>query len=226
MTINNKHAFKVLETPPQKEPVDYNKIYIGICSNNLLLQLGNITQLTKDEAKKTIYWGVRALPLMFNAFLNKDLPTMDANTILNGLYDITLLIEHLISRLTPNQLITIFPIKKQYDGSKYEVKDYYTTMEELNRIGMDTAIGSNTVELMFDYQNDYICKFTITKMLIASAIRRLEGKMGIMEEFMESKGVPHYQLMTDSDGKKFIYDPQNHTTYKVSKPRPRYLRVV
>ncbi len=225
MTINNKHAFKVLTTPPQKESVDYNKIYMRICYNHILLQLKHNNQVTKDEIKRTIYWGVRGLPLMFNALSNKEPSIIDNNTI-NGLYDKILLIEDLISKLTPNELITIFPIEKQYDGSKYEVKDYYSTMEELNKIGMDTPIGDNTIELMFDYQNHYIHEFAITKMLILSALRRLQGKQGIAEEFIESKGIPCYKLMTDSSGKKFIYDPQNHTTYKVSKPRPRYLRVV
>jgi hypothetical protein len=46
------------------------------------------------------------------------------------------------------------------------------------------------------------------------------------EEYFGPLGVGMYKMMTDEDGKQFLYDPDKQTTYPVTKPRPRYLRVI
>ncbi len=224
-TINN-YAFTVLE--PSAKQVEYDKIYAKMFLNHFWGQLGNITQLTKDQTKKAIYWGVRGLPLLFNEGLKKDLSNIAKNNILDGLIATTRIIEELIAKLTPNELITIFPIEKCYNSNKYEVKDYYTTIGVLNKIGMDRVIGDNVTALMRDYINDYFCNFIITKICILSALSHIQGKKIIMEKLSKKNGIPCYEFIDCPNGREFMYDPQNYNIYKSKslKMRPRRLSVI
>jgi len=61
---------------------------------------------------------------------------------------------------------------------------------------------------------------------VISGLRRCEGHPGLAEEYFGSLGVGMYKMMTDEYGKQFLYDPGKQTTYPVTKPRPRYLRVI
>ena len=218
MTINtNKIEIKFLESSPKQ--VEYDKIYTRMYLNHFSRQLNNLTQLTKDQTTKAIYWGVRGVPLMFNSLLNKDLSKNDKNKTLNGLISAVLLVEELIGTLTPNELITIFPIEKRYNSNKYEVNDYYTTIGALKKIGMDTAIGDNVTMLMCEYLNEYLCIFTMTKICILSALRRIQNN---------NNSSIIYELMTSPNGKEFLYDTHNYITYitKNRKPSSRRLPVV
>lgn len=46
--------------------------------------------------------------------------------------------------LTPHQFVNLFPIEKSYDGEKYMVKDYFSTMEMLSHLDMDKPLGGAT----------------------------------------------------------------------------------
>ncbi|WP_144518106.1 hypothetical protein [Bacillus thuringiensis] len=59
-----------------------------------------------------------------------------------------------------------------------------------------------------------------------SDIRRYEGEKGLVEEFLEEKGVTTHTLYKDQNGKEYLV---NHDTGKVTaiqKARPRYARPV
>lgn len=213
ITDDGKYNFEILETPSQQ--VEYDKIYTRMYVNHFSRQLNNLTQLTKDQTTKAIYWGVRGIPVLFNNLLNKDLSKNDKKKTLNGLISAVLLVEELIGTLTPNELITIFPIEKRYDSNKYEVKDYYTTIGALKKIGMDTAIGDNVTMLMCDYLNEYVCIFTMTKICILSALRRIQ----------DNNNSIIYELMTSPNGKEFLYDTYNYITYKSKNRKPRTRRL-
>lgn len=131
-----------------------------------------------------------------------------------------------ISWLTPNEFMTVFPVEKRYDGDRYDVKDYFSTMKELREIGMDTVIGGHVDSLLFDYQNPHVRKFNIFKFNVVDRFRAYQGKPSLMKAFLAEKGVYPVILVTDDDGKRFFYDRSRQTCYPVAKNRPRYLRVI
>ena len=68
--------------------------------------------------------------------------------------------------LTPKQLQQMFPISKEYDGDKYDMKDYYYTLHALEKAGMDKPIGTEmeAAHLLWDYQNTEISFFLMAYM--------------------------------------------------------------
>jgi hypothetical protein len=41
---------------------------------------------------------------------------------------------------TPRELLRVFPIQKYYEGYKWEVKDYFSSIEYVNEFGLDSWI--------------------------------------------------------------------------------------
>lgn len=132
----------------------------------------------------------------------------------------------MIALLTPRQFMQVFPVAKDYDGEKYEMKDYFFTMEEIEKIGTDNVIGEDRVDLfLMEYWNKDIVNFLVNGMTIVDRNRAFDGLPGMMEEFMAEKGVQSYTyyeeegIMVDSFGK----------VLKVEKPkrrRPKYIKVL
>lgn len=60
-----------------------------------------------------------------------------------------------IGRLTPMELLRMFPVTKEYDGKKWGTKDYFYTLEQLRRLPADKPIGDaqDVAVLLWDYQN-------------------------------------------------------------------------
>ncbi|SHI24546.1 hypothetical protein SAMN02745823_03842 [Sporobacter termitidis DSM 10068] len=105
-----------------------------------------------------------------------------------------------MANLTPAELVTLFPIEKRYDGNKWGIKDYFYTMAELNKIGMGSVIGSDRLfELLWDYENHDLREFLVRYMSLMSAKRRLEGRLGIAEEFCIMNGIPTYTRCEDPE---------------------------
>jgi len=128
----------------------------------------------------------------------------------------------IMSTLTPIELVNLFPITKEYFGHKYDIKDYYYTMEELNNLDQDAKIGDKLFGLLWDYHNTDLREFCVAYMKALSEYRRSLGQLGIIEEFMETLGVhPYYQ----SPDKSSLYDPKTRETIPF-KRQVDYLRLV
>lgn len=77
----------------------------------------------------------------------------------------------IIGRIKLKNLIKIFPIDKDYDGAKWECKDYFFTMDVLREKGLDNAIGRDGVfDLLWDYENRELRKVTVFYMSCMSAM--------------------------------------------------------
>jgi hypothetical protein len=99
-------------------------------------------------------------------------------------------------------------------------------MEELEKIGMDTQIGENVQSLLFDYQNKHVVEFNVFKMVVVDRIRACQGQPSMVEAFMSEQGIYPMRMMTDDNGKQFMYDPYRQTSYPIVKMFPRYLKVI
>lgn len=60
-----------------------------------------------------------------------------------------------VGRLTPIELLRMYPVEKEFDGKKWGSKDYFHTMEKLKERPMDKPIGDakDVACLLWDYQN-------------------------------------------------------------------------
>lgn len=132
----------------------------------------------------------------------------------------------LISTLTPRQFMQVFPVAKDYDGEKYETKDYFFAMEQIGKIGMDNVIGEERIDLfLMEYWNKSITHFLVNGTVIMDRIRSFDGLPSMMAQFMADQGISghaYYEeegVMVDGDGK----------VMKVQKPKrrvPKYIRVL
>ena len=92
-------------------------------------------------------------------------------------------------------LIVTFPIKKDFDGHKWESKDYFYTMTVLSKMDMDKPIGrDNIADLLWDYENDDLREAYVEFMCSMSAIYRSQTGKSIAEEWCDDIGIPTYTI--------------------------------
>lgn len=92
-----------------------------------------------------------------------------------------------IERFTPREFMQIFPIKKDFEGHKYECKDYFSTMEHIEKIGIDNLIP-NGFEFLLEYWNDDTHRFLMNMLNVMDDIRYQQGKVSMLEEFLSNEG--------------------------------------
>lgn len=133
-----------------------------------------------------------------------------------------------IGDLTPAELITIFPVDKIYNGDKFQCKNYFFTMNELKKIGMNKKIGSdNVLDLLWDYQNPDLRKLLVKYMGVMSDIRRVQTGIGIMEEWAEDNDIETLQLHTDPvTHKQYVQSSRSGKITSLKKRKPCHLKVV
>lgn len=213
--------FRVIDGIKEDKP-DYIEIYLKMFMNaleELKKQDKETKSLNRDTYRKVIFAGVRYIVRSKNDVLNYDY-------LMNRFLLISYL-ETLMKVLTPREFITIFPIDKNYDGNRYETKDYFFTMNKVNKIGMDTPIGEEITEFLWDYHNfKDVTLFTLASMRILNNLQKLQGEKTLTEEFADILGLDTYTKHKESNGKEYITNNQTGATKEVKKIRPRYLKPV
>lgn len=174
---------------------------------------------SKDDLKKLIFYGVMAISKTIK-FKNDD----SRFRIMR--FDFISLINLYIGKLTPTEFMQMFPIKKDYDGKRWEVKDYFYTMEEINKMVKDEPIGDKVEEFLYDYHNDTIRYYSVEFMSSISDMRILKGEKGIFEEWAEDNGISISTMHKTAKGKEFMIDGKTGKSFKVKKVHPRYLKIV
>lgn len=210
----------------KKEKPDYHSIYRRAFINALKNAVDVCEQKGKeefkdidlDDRKKIIWLGVKII-----GGERIESPSYD---LLVNRFRLISNIQALMGTLTPGEFQTIFPIDKEYDGEKYQTKDYFYTKDFIEKFGENKVIGNEVTEFLWEYQNRTTCKFLIKTMTTMSAIRRAEGQKGLAEEFFEERGVTTYTLTKDDKGNKFLTNNDTGEVEKVKKPVPRYMKVV
>lgn len=125
----------------------------------------------------------------------------------------------IMAKKSPEWVATEFPAEKNYDGNKWGVKDYYSSIEALT--GTKPFDGNEDALLAFlmEWDNMDIIRFCVAFMLIMDELREQQGKKPVLIEFMESHGV-HPQYMQE-DGT--VYDHEGNLVGKVEKKRHLHL---
>lgn len=98
----------------------------------------------------------------------------------------------LMGLLTPREFMNIFPPRKNYDGDRWQMKDYFYTVNYLEMIGMDTPLGEKSFEFVMEYWNTDSMRFAVNAMSALSDIYKEKTGIGIMEEFMLKNGIEPY----------------------------------
>lgn len=205
----------------KKEKPDYFMLYSNAFINTLTSaaeRFSDSKDYDLDTRRKVVWSGVK----MINASSSRGNDRRGATDKLS----LILSIKITASELTPREFQTVFPIKKSYDGEKHETKDYFYTKKYIEEIGEDKIIGENIEEFLMEYDNWAIRFFLVEMMSIASDLRKIDGGKGIMEEYLEEQGVPTYTMTERGNGQQFLTNNQTGEMQKVSKPRPRHLRVI
>lgn len=101
--------------------------------------------------------------------------------------------------LTLRNFVTTFPIEKYYKGAKWEEKDYFYTMEVLSVMNWNEQISKDKLsELIWDYYNADLRHAYMEYTSAMSAIYKAQTGKGIMEKFLEDRGVPVYTMDKES----------------------------
>lgn len=165
----------------------------------------------RDILKKYLNLSVNYIALLPDKVIENDLaPT---------LFSLCSGITSYLGMLTPNEFMQMFPIAKEYDGEKYQVKDYFSTMEAVNKLNPNKPIGEEKIMyFLWDYHNITVSLFEVNKMCIMSHIRRMQGEKGLMEEFLDSNGVDSYTVNME---KGYMVNNKTGKCSKISKRKKR-----
>nr|WP_288976566.1 hypothetical protein [uncultured Blautia sp.] len=149
---------------PAKNEVNSEKNAIYSAAFQRFLQknkINDVEKLPEDKRKQYIFLGIKAYGVEYVRREKRP----GTQGITNRYSELSKIMQS-IGTMTPHQLQQIFPVKKDYDGDRYAMKDYYFTLHALEKAGMDKPIGSEmeAAHLLWDYQNTDIEFFLMAYM--------------------------------------------------------------
>lgn len=154
---------------------------------------------TKDSRKNVVYWTIRYVP-----YIDDD--DIEDREVLIQLVDMQL------KKMTYRDLVNIFPIKKFYDGGKWETKDYFYTMNYIEDHGGLDAYIEDPFNMIWDYQNKYIRMFGVKWMDYVNDKMQEASGIDIFNAFFNTDEYPR-----DSKGNLIGVD-KNGRVHKVANP--------
>jgi hypothetical protein len=158
----------------QKAKPDLSSIYLRNLQQKITQYLEQPEN--RDILKQMIFYGIK--------FCNT-YKTYEPYKYLQSELALFQMLTNAIGLLTPAELLTIFPLDKDYDGHKYGIKDYFYSMKTIREIGLNNVIGDMNRKLLWDYWNMEINDFEVNMMEVISSIRQLEGHRSLAEDFLE-----------------------------------------
>lgn len=132
-------------------------------------------------------------------------------------------VKMLMGQLTPRELMSMFPIEKEYDGEKFGCKDYYFTIEKLKRFDLDAPLGDKGLEdFLWCYWNDDLFAFDMVAFSIISNMHKAQTGKGILERWLEEQGIGTFTMNQELG---IIKDNQTGEIHRLSK-KPSHLKIV
>lgn len=190
------------------------EIYERLFDNNLLNYIQN--QNDRNYLKKLVFFGIKYIAY------NENVGYQTIESLENKIEEITIILKF-AKKLTINEFINIFPIKKEYDGEKYQSKDYFFVMEILSGKNKNDCIGDNISEFLWDYYNSYVIRFLLVHFQAINDYNRLHNKETLTDIITRELNIPVYTKVTHKN-KEYLIDIKNKKTIKLAKQYPHYLR--
>lgn len=159
----------------------------------------------------------KLLFLVIKTMKKVEVDKMDEETV-EHLFKIISLIGTLVGAYTPRKFIRLFPIRKDYNGYKTETKDYFSCMEYIKGIGIDTPIGENAAMFLMEYWNWDINFYMVTWMSIVSAIDIMRTGRDSMMDFLEEKGL-HFHAMQQVEN--ILINEETGEQFQIEKPKSK-----
>lgn len=132
-------------------------------------------------------------------------------------------VKMLMGQLTPREMMSMFPIEKEYDGEEFGCKDYFFTVEKLKDFDLDKPLGEEGLEdFLWCYWNDDLFAFDAVAFSIISNKYKAQTGRGIMEKWCEDQGIGTYTMNQELG---IIKDNQTGEIHKLSK-KPSHLKIV
>jgi hypothetical protein len=131
----------------------------------------------------------------------------------------------LAQEFSPEWIAREFPAEKEYDGEKYECKDYFFSMDALAKAEPFDGDEEKVQDFLWDWDNHILRCFAVAGMTLVDEIRATEGKMSMMEEWAKDNGVTTYHT-EKIDGKRVIFDDKGRSLGVLRRKKPRYLNIV
>lgn len=156
-----------------------------------------IEDYSKEEIKKLIYLDVKYIGAIKKS---GDEVSFYKKTPFERFHILDAVLK-LIGTLKPMELVEMFPVIKVYDGEKYQTKDYYFTMEAINKLDPDEPIGDKAFDLLWDYMNWDLTHFTLELIDTMSTVELYKGKRDITDFLFN-------ELLNDDEPKKQIKKPK------------------
>lgn len=131
------------------------------------------------------------------------------------------LVKELLQGLPADEFMRWFPPNKTFDGAKYGMKDYFTTMEVVQK----HPIITEPDKFLMEYENNIVRSFMLNVMMAMDAWCRVQGTEAPIDRLLREAGITGYrvtklpngkQLLTGSDGSQQI----------VKKAVPKHLQVM
>jgi len=131
-------------------------------------------------------------------------------------------VERLLIGVSVEMFITYFPITKEYDGARYEIKDYYSTIQAVKEQGK--TIGNDVFGFLWDYRNTLVEKYMVQQLCLLSRSHEQEVGKGLLENFFEIKPL----FLKRIGGREVLYDSSTGKTKPIKryKRRAKWLRLV
>ena len=167
----------------------------------------------RDNLKRAVFYAVKYFSL---ERINRRHST-EPRTVEQVNADFSLLecVKMLMGQLTPGDLMSMFPIEKEYDGEELGCKDYFFTVEKLKDFDLDKPLGEEGLEdFLWCYWNDDLFAFDMVSMSIISNMYKAQTGEGIMERWLKDQGIGTYTINQE---KGIIQDNQTGEIHKLSK---------
>lgn len=171
--------------------------------------------INSRDAQKQIHAAVRWYGLRSKWETDSDIEFRMYNAVLQ-----------MMACYSPEWIAREFPADKEYDGARYEMKDYYSSMDALREAKPFECDSRNVQEFISNWLNQDLMMFYIAGIQLVDELRACQGQISLMEEFMELHGVQPYHIETDAAGNEIVFDGQGNFAGKVEYQRPSYIRGV
>lgn len=183
----------------------------------------NLAKINQYNINKTIYFGVKYV-------CGVNIYKFETEDDFFNLFRDIVNIHDLVSLITFNDFMKLFPVEKDYIGYKFGCKDYWSTKEFLNDFNLNDFIDEKSDELFMEYFNFDIINFSVKSTILLDKIRRLQGERPLLDVFLDTVDPEgKIQPLTYYPDEGFMLNPATGKTFKVSKPKkrkPSYLNVV